>query len=336
MQILPKQIKQDREKLIQWYQKNKRTLPWRASRDPYKIWISEVMLQQTTVTAVLPFYEKFMNRFPSVKSLAKASLEDVYEYWAGLGYYSRARNLHKAAQLFAEKGFPQKADELIEFPGLGPYTSRAVSSLAFNEKVGVLDGNVIRILCRKYGLKLKWWEPSEKNKLQIIADELAQTEFNADLNQGMMELGATVCTPKKVMCLLCPWNKDCVSYKENLVESIPLKKPKDKFQIWKWDFEVIINQDLFYLEPNQVTPFLKENLLPLSKAKLLNQKPKDFHFKHGVTKYDIYVSVQTKKAQKSKKDPGLWAKKKELVRLNPTSLMKKIVAHIEKSDKLKK
>jgi len=334
MQILPKQIKQDREKLIQWYQKNKRTLPWRASRDPYKIWISEVMLQQTTVTAVLPFYENFMKRFPTVQTLAQASIEDVYEYWSGLGYYSRARNLHKAAQHFAHQGFPEKAEELIKFPGLGPYTSRAVSSLAFNEKVGVLDGNVIRILCRKYGLKIKWWEPIEKNKLQKIADLLAQTDLNSDLNQGMMELGATICSPKKVMCLLCPWNKDCVSYQKDTIEKIPLKKPKEKFQIWQWSFDVLIHKDHIYLEKNLATPFLKENWLPISNATLLKRKPQNFDFKHGVTKYEIYVSVNIKKAPHKKLKTGLWAKKNELIRLNPTSLMKKIVAHMEKSAKL--
>ena len=151
---MTKQFEKDRDSLITWYKENKRDLPWRnpqgsrGSKDPYRIWISEVMLQQTTVTAVIPFYEKFMNRFPKVQDLAQAKIEDVYEYWAGLGYYSRARNLHKAAQMFAENGFPKTAAELIEYPGLGPYTSRAIASLAFGEKVGVLDGNVIRVLSR--------------------------------------------------------------------------------------------------------------------------------------------------------------------------------------------
>lgn len=156
--IIPASIAEDRASLVAWYQKNKRVLPWRKDRNPYRIWISEVMLQQTTVAAVVPFYERFLERFPTVDDLAKASIEQVYEVWAGLGYYSRARNLHKAAQSIFEHGFPQKAEQLIELSGFGPYTSRAVASLAFNEHVGVLDGNVIRVLTRRYGLDIPWWE----------------------------------------------------------------------------------------------------------------------------------------------------------------------------------
>lgn len=333
---MTKQFEKDRDNLITWYNENKRVLPWRnptgsrGSKDPYRIWISEVMLQQTTVTAVIPFYEKFMDRFPTVKDLAAATIEDVYEYWAGLGYYSRARNLHKAAIEFNKNGFPKTAAELIEYPGLGPYTSRAVASLAFGEKVGVLDGNVIRVLSRKYGIQSNWWEPKERQKLQDIADIMAQTEFNSELNQGLMELGATVCTPKKVMCMMCPWKKDCVSNKKDLIELIPRKKEKEKFQIWEWTFNVSEKSDKIFLETNEETPFLKKMMLPPSKAKLLTAKPKNFDFKHGVTKYEIFVTVKSNKASAAK-TPGLWAKRSEISKVNPTSLMKKILSHIEKS-----
>lgn len=292
------------------------------------------MLQQTTVTAVLPFYEKFMVRFPTVKHLAEASIEDIYQYWAGLGYYSRARNLHKSAILFNETGFPKTASELINYPGLGPYTSRAVSSLAFGEKVGVLDGNVIRVISRKYGIKSKWWEPKERNKLQAIADELAQTSENSELNQGLMELGATVCTPKKVMCMMCPWSKDCVSLKKDLIVEIPLKKEKEAFQIWEWVFTVHHSNGSFYLEPNKETPFLKELMLPPSKAKLLESKPKIYDFKHGVTKYEIFVSIKESKSSTQKNKTGLWAEPEHISKVNPTSLMKKILKHLEKQSKL--
>lgn len=321
----------DRDQLITWYRQNKRILPWRSSRDPYRIWISEVMLQQTTVTAVIPFYEKFLNRFPTVHDLATAPLEDVYEYWAGLGYYSRARNLHLSAKNFSAQGFPQSADELIKNPGLGPYTSRAIASLAFNEPVGVLDGNVIRVLSRRYGLKLKWWETKSKQQLQTIADQLAKTEFNADVNQGLMELGATICTPKKTLCLMCPWKKSCVALKDNLINELPLKKDKEKFQIWVWTFDVDIQKSKIYLEPNLETPFLKKLLLPASKAKLVTAKPKTFDFKHGVTKYDIYVTLQkSKKSPKKSSATGLWANVDSISKVNPTSLMKKILSHHNK------
>lgn len=321
----------DRDLLLAWYNENKRILPWRASKDPYRIWISEVMLQQTTVAAVVPFYEKFMTRFPTVKDLAKASIEDIYERWAGLGYYSRARNLHKAAQLFAQNGFPKTADELIEYPGLGPYTSRAIASLAFGEHVGVLDGNVIRVLSRRYGIKSNWWETKERQKLQKISDALAQTPLNSEVNQGLMELGATTCTPKKVLCLLCPWKKDCVSLKKDLIQEIPMKREKEKFQIWEWTFHVSKKGNTIYLEENQQTPFLKKLLLPPSQAKQLKTKPKNFHFKHGVTKYEIFVTLRKPAAQITKSAPGLWAKPSDIAKVNPTSLMKKILSHIEKS-----
>jgi A/G-specific adenine glycosylase len=136
------------DKLKSWYLKNYRDFPWRKTDDPYKIWISEVMLQQTTSTAVIPFYEKFLERFPTIQSLSKSKIEDVYECWAGLGYYSRARNLHKAAVALAKTKFPESWKELIIYPGFGPYTARAVSSFAFDENVGVLDGNVIRFTSR--------------------------------------------------------------------------------------------------------------------------------------------------------------------------------------------
>lgn len=334
---MTKQFEKDRDLLIEWYKENKRDMPWRnptgsrGSKDPYRIWISEVMLQQTTVTAVIPFYDKFMTRFPTVKDLAQAQLEDVYEFWAGLGYYSRARNLHKSAQLFSETGFPKTAAELIEYPGLGPYTSRAIASLAFGEKVGVLDGNVIRVLSRKYGIQSNWWETKERQKLQEIADLMAQTPLNSELNQGLMELGATVCTPKKVMCLLCPWKKDCVSFKQDLIPLIPRKKEKEKFQIWEWTFFLAEKNEKIYLETNEQTPFLKKLMLPPSEAKLVKTKPKEFHFKHGVTKYEIFVTLKKSKNLKAKATTGLWANRSEISKVNPTSLMKKILSHQQKS-----
>ncbi len=321
----------DRKQLHSWYLQNKRALPWRATKNPYLIWISEVMLQQTTVTAVIPFYEKFISRFPTVQSLARARIEDVYEYWAGLGYYSRARNLHKAAQIIdnEHKGiFSPTYQELIKLPGFGPYTSRAVASLAYDQPVGVLDGNVIRILTRKYGLDLKWWENKQKEKLQIISDELAGTKDSADLNQAMMELGATICTPKKVMCLLCPWNKTCISYATDTIQQRPGPKPKQNFEIWSWNFKINTKKSQIYLTPNGATPFLKENWLPISSAEKLTKKPKNYDFKHGVTKYDIYVTVET--GSKSSDQKGKWIDLHQVSQINPTSLIKKIIQTIEK------
>lgn len=315
----------DQIKLIKWYQQNKRDLPWRKNNDPYRIWISEVMLQQTTVAAVIAYYERFMLRFPKIENLAQARIEDVYEQWAGLGYYSRARNLHKAAQVIFKEGFPRSSSDLIKLPGFGPYTANAVASLAYGERCGVLDGNVIRILSRKHGLKIKWWERSGRETLQQIANELAQTNQSSDLNQGLMELGATICTPKKTLCVLCPWNSDCVSFKDNLIEKLPLKKPKDDFEIWSWSFDLKHTKDSIFLKENKTTPFLKLNLLPESSAQKVSQKPKAYDFKHSVTKYQIFIKINAKSLQRAGQRD--WYSIKTIHQINPTSLMKKILKH---------
>ncbi|MBC7421577.1 MAG: A/G-specific adenine glycosylase [Bdellovibrio sp.] len=318
----------DQKDLIAWYQENKRTLPWRQNRDPYRIWISEVMLQQTRVTAVIPFYEKFLTRFPTVHSLAKATEGDVIEMWAGLGYYSRARNLHKSAQTLSKSGFLDKAHLLLQLPGFGPYTSRAVSSLAFGEPVGVLDGNVIRVLSRFYGLKLKWWENKEKQKLQDLSDKLALTEFSSDINQGLMELGATICTPQKPLCLLCPWKKRCVAFAEGLVNQIPLPKPKHQFEIWSWTLNPVIKNGKIFMQPNQSTPFLKNMLFPPGSAVAVKKKLVNYDIKHGVTKYDIFIHIE--KSSLKSAGPGEWISLQDIKKINPTSLMSKILKFIEK------
>ena len=226
--------------LCEWFKKNHRPLPWRFLKKPYPIWISEVMLQQTTVKAVVPFYKNFIKNFPSVKVLAQAPLEKVYKHWAGLGYYSRAKNIHLSAKELSKKpGFPKTFKELLKLPGFGNYTARAVSSQVFGEAVGVVDGNVIRVLCRRQGLALEFWKSQGQKKLQELADQYAlSVEEPGLLNQALMELGATVCTPKNPTCFLCPLNKYCVAFKKNKVEDLPLKKPKKKMEIWLWNVEL--------------------------------------------------------------------------------------------------
>ena len=322
----PPNFTNDSRNLVEWYLSIRRDLPWRKDRDPYRIWISEVMLQQTTVTAVIPYYEKFLKRFPTLAKLAASNLEDVLEHWAGLGYYSRARNLHKSALALHAKGFPKTSAELLTFPGFGPYTSRAVSSLAFDEKTGVLDGNVIRVLSRKYGQSVEWWKPAGRNELQTIADALAQTDDPADLNQGMMELGATVCTPSNPACLLCPWKKDCVARLTDRVSELPLKRPRRASEMWLWSPTVIIRKDLVYVEPNSYAPFLKGHSLPPGQVKRLKAAPKTFTFRGGVTHHDIFVAVtyDSKFATKGRKD-GQWIPLKELKKQIPVSLIRKAI-----------
>ncbi|MBO9665277.1 MAG: A/G-specific adenine glycosylase [Bdellovibrio sp.] len=317
----------DQKDLIQWYKKNRRALPWRANKDPYRIWLSEVMLQQTTVVAVIPYFEKFLEKFPTVQDLAQAPEHEVLEAWAGLGYYSRARNLHKAAKALAEGGFPKTAAELLELPGFGPYTSRAVASIAFGEKVGVLDGNVIRVLSRRYGLKLEWWNGKARNQLQDISDILSSFGSSDSVNQGLMELGATVCTPQKVMCMLCPWNADCVAREKNLVEKLPLKKPRKESEVWVWKPVVAIKDKKVALIANDYAPFLKGQMIFPGTIAMEDKKPKEFDVKHNITHHDIFIQIASKKAVTAKNVQ--WVELKNLKKVNPSSLLTKVLSKID-------
>lgn len=319
-------LKLDHKQLTQWYKKNRRDLPWRKNKDPYKIWLSEVMLQQTTVVAVIPYFEKFITKFPTVHDLAEAPEAEVLEAWAGLGYYSRARNLHKAAKELSVHGFPKSADELIKLSGFGPYTSRAVASIAFKEPVGVLDGNVIRILSRRYGLKIEWWNTSGRQQLQSRSDELAALGESDILNQAMMELGATVCTPQKVMCLMCPWNTRCVARDKNHIELLPLKKPRKKLSVWVWDVDLIEKNGQYALIKNNYAPFLKGQMIFPGAIGEQESKPKDYDVKHNITHHDIYIRINHKKTLRDK--DVLWASPKEFKKINPSSVLQKILHRV--------
>jgi A/G-specific adenine glycosylase len=325
----------DSSKLVEWYRGIRRDLPWRKDRDPYRIWISEIMLQQTTVAAVIPYYERFLKKFPTLEALAGSPVDDVLEYWAGLGYYSRARNLHRASQALHTTGFPKTFAELIELPGFGPYTARAVSSLAFDEKTGVLDGNVIRVLSRMYGRAVEYWKPAGRNELQDIADTLAQIDHPADLNQGMMELGATVCTPVNPACLLCPWQKKCVARIEGRITELPLKKPRKQFEIWLWRPTIVVRKDRVWVEPNTYAPFLKNHDLPPGDVKRLKKAPKSFSFRGGVTHYDIFVDVTRSDERDSKfsvsKRKGRWVALNDLKKTIPVSLIRKAITFDEET-----
>ncbi|PIS11617.1 MAG: A/G-specific adenine glycosylase [Bdellovibrio sp. CG10_big_fil_rev_8_21_14_0_10_47_8] len=332
----PATIKILASSLLSWYKDNHRDLPWRRNRKAYSIWISEVMLQQTTVAAVIPYYEKFMACFPSVKDLAQAQLDEVYEQWAGLGYYSRARNLHKSAQILAKKGFPKMAADLQELPGFGPYTSRAVSSIAFDEPVGVLDGNVIRVLCRVLGWSVAWWKTAERACLQKAADQLAQQGPSHLLNQGLMELGATVCTPASPNCLLCPWSARCEARKQDQITGLPLKKPRKSLEVWVWTPQILMKNSKVALVKNDYAPFLKGQMIFPGSVQKQSKRPKTYDLKHGITHHDIYIQVQKplqfrdshKKTRDKFKDKGYqWVQLQGLKKINPSNVLQKILQH---------
>lgn len=319
-------LKIDHRQLTQWYKKNRRDLPWRQSKDPYRIWLSEVMLQQTTVVAVIPYFEKFVTKFPTVHDLAHAPEADVLEAWAGLGYYSRARNLHKAAKALSTNGFPLTAAELLELPGFGPYTSRAVASIAFEEKVGVLDGNVIRVLSRRFGIKSSWWNTQGRNELQDLSDKLALCGEPDISNQALMELGATVCTPQKVMCVLCPWVKTCVAREKNCVEELPLKKPRKKSEVWVWKPQVFIKNNKVALVKNDYAPFLKGQMIFPGTISKQDEKPDQFVARHSITHHDIYIDLLKSKSSNATKVQ--WIELSELKKVNPSSLLQKVLSKI--------
>ncbi len=312
------------ELLENWYLDQKRDLPWRKCRDPYRIWISETMLQQTTCTAVIPYFERFLERFPTVDSLAEARLPDVLSLWQGLGYYSRARNLHKSARILAKKmEFPRSHRELMQLPGFGPYTARAVSSLAFSEPVGVLDGNVIRVLSRFYNLRCEWWRPRVRAELQTKVDEFVHNRPVHVLNQALMELGSQVCTSQNPRCVMCPIVSQCEARKKSTWQNLPLKKPRRAREMWEWRPRVETKGSRVRLATNDYAPFLRGSWLLPGHARRLKRAPKTFDFRHSVTHYDIYVTVKRKAAQTKVSDQSKWVPAQDVKSVAPYSLVKK-------------
>ena len=217
--------------LINWYLQNKRSLPWRDTKNPYKIWLSEIILQQTKVAQGLPYYELFILKFPTVFDLANASEEEVLKCWQGLGYYSRARNLHFTAKYVVDelKGvFPSNFHDLLKLKGIGEYTAAAIASFAYNEDVAVLDGNVFRVLSRFFAIELDISENKNKKEFQQLAQSLLPIKGAANFNQAIMEFGALQCVPKNPNCLDCIFNTKCGALEKNMVEKLPIKLKKVK------------------------------------------------------------------------------------------------------------
>ena len=218
-----------REELVRWYRIHHRNLPWRDTKDPYRIWISEVMLQQTTVAAVLPYYEKWLRLFPDMPALARSSREKVLKAWEGLGYYQRARNLHEAARIMSRENdgrVPDDYKRLIRLPGFGPYIAAAVLSLAYGLPFPVLDANVRRLMMRLRGVHGKFGPRTDRKLLEKIRD-IFPARGSGEFNQALMELGALVCRPRNPSCLLCPVQPFCLAFKRGQQEVIPTPVKRD-------------------------------------------------------------------------------------------------------------
>ncbi len=223
--------------LLRWYSSAKRDLPWRKNTDPYRVWVSEIMLQQTTVAAVTPKYEAFLKRFPSLAALASSHEDAVLAQWAGLGYYSRARNLRRAAlSVMADHGgeFPSSFEAVLELPGIGRYTAGAILSIAFSKPFPLVDGNVIRVFSRLFGMKGRAKDPAFIKKMWPLAERLMPSKNPGDWNQALMELGATVCTPDSPSCGACPVSKHCVAFKKGLQDKLPVPEVARKPVPVKW------------------------------------------------------------------------------------------------------
>ena len=234
--------------LLAWYDRHRRKLPWRAAAgarsDDYGVWLSEIMLQQTTVKAVAPYYTRFLTRWPNVQSLARAPLNDVLKLWAGLGYYARARNLHACAQAVVARHagrFPATEQELRALPGIGPYTAAAIVAIAFDRRAVAIDGNVERVMTRLFAIDEQL--PAAKPEIKRLAETLLPPNRSGDFAQALMDLGATICTPKNPACALCPWNNACITRARGDAETFPRKAPKAEGQLRRGAAFVVTRSD---------------------------------------------------------------------------------------------
>ena len=309
MNLSPAKVRSFRRSLLTWYDANKRALPWRGTRDPYKIWVSEIMLQQTRVAAAIDYYNRFLKQFPTTKALARASEQHVLAQWSGLGYYRRARMLHAAAKrLTGEKrALPQTSAELRELPGIGRYTAAAIASIAFNEPVAVVDGNVERVLLRVVGKTDPW----------RTAQQLLDPRRPGDFNQAMMELGATVCLPRNPLCHACSLRKMCLTRGEHGTSAQPAPRRAVAHYVLASDGKCIA----LVQRPKDARLMAGMWELPPSAAK---RKP-FLTVRHAITTTNYTVHVSRGKAPKGSVQLTL----KQAARLPLTGLTRKVLKRLE-------
>ena len=234
------------ERLLSWHEKNRRDLPWKADRDPYRIWVSEIILQQTRVSQGLPYFERFIQTFPTLSALADAPEDLLMQVWQGLGYYSRARNMQITARHIyrnLNNQWPRTYRELLTLKGIGPYTAAAIASFAFDEPVAVVDGNVVRILSRIFGIDIPFQKNEGKKKYQELADRLLDQNRPAEWNQAIMDFGALQCTPGIPDCSICPFSKDCKANLDERIDEFPPRMKKTPRKIRYFSFLVLITPE---------------------------------------------------------------------------------------------
>ena len=305
-----------RRDLLSWYDQNRRELPWRRDADPYRVWVSEIMLQQTRVAAVLDHYARFMKRFPSVQALAAAREASVLAVWSGLGYYHRARRMHQAAKMIANQrkgNFPRSAEEWLELPGIGRYTAAAIASIAFGEPVAVVDGNVERVLERLLRA------PLSRETAWGNAEKLLDSKRPGDFNQAMMELGATVCTPRAPECSACPLHRFCKTRGAGLVPSKKIRKNKTLY------YALAQQNGAVLLVKRAADASLMAGMweLPLIAADVVNGDDPVFTLRHSITDTDYQVAVFG--VLPGLVEEGRWVSRPQCARLPLTGLARKIL-----------
>ncbi len=337
-----------RHKILSWYDKHQRTLPWRvpskgekgskSKPNPYYVWLSEIMLQQTTVVTVGPYFHKFIEKWPTVHDLASAIQDDVMHEWAGLGYYARARNLHKCAKVVSEEldgVFPQTQKELEELPGIGGYTSAAVRAIAFNKPANVVDGNIERVMARIYAVTQPM--PDSKPRLKELAAGLADDREDrpGDYAQALMDLGSSVCTPKSPRCMLCPVREMCLGYAQGIADTLPARKAKKaKPQKHGHVYWIENKKGEIAFERRDEKEMLGGMLgLPTSnwieKSEKIEFKDgyedKKVFITHSFTHFDLKLHIQGSSNIKNAQKDLIWMPKSKLSELGLPTLFKKVV-----------
>jgi A/G-specific adenine glycosylase len=336
-------------KLLAWYDVHRRVLPWRAPRgqraDPYHVWLSEIMLPQTTVQAVGAYYRKFLALWPDVSALAAAQQDEVLGAWAGLGYYARARNLHAAAKIVAgEMGgrFPATAQGLRALPGIGEYTAGAISAIAYDERQSAMDANAERVIARLYAVREAM--PGSKPKLRVLNQALVPQKRAGDFVQALMDLGAGICTPRRPACNACPWKKDCAAQALNIQESLPVKAPKVPRPLKRGAAFVARDAKGAVLlvkrpEKGLLGAMLQPPLGPWtdnfpSQAEALKQAPFAADWKkragivrHGFTHFELEIAVYGVTLSKRPKAMGIWVESAMLAKAALPTVMRKIIEH---------
>jgi len=326
------------DKILNWYDLNRRQMPWRAAageeRDPYRVWLSEIMLQQTTVATVKSYFLKFLVFWPNVGAMANAELDDILTAWAGLGYYARARNLHLCAKMIVDQHdsqFPRDITALQKLPGIGPYTSGAIAAIAFDQPVSAVDGNVERVLSRYFAIKEPL--PLSKPAIKKHADALVPQKRAGDFAQGMMDLGATICTPRKPHCGLCPLKEKCLGLKRGLAETLPLKLPK-KPRPTRWAKAFVIQRgDRAILLRRRPPKGLLGGMLevpcsPWVEAKdiIAGQNCIEHTFTHFHLVLEVVASDNIDFAEERPGDTHEWVQPEQLTNKALPTVMKKVLA----------